>query len=401
MAGRVAGVVALAAVLGALSCNAIVGFSELQKADHCVKECAEGGPGDAGSLVATDVWFGRSHTCASMSDKSLMCWGGNSNGQLGVNDTSEHLAPVRVRGLTDVSYVALGQLHTCAVTSDGKTWCWGSNSRGQLGDGTNNEQHLPKLVTGLGPARKIQAGKEHTCAEMSDGTAQCWGSNVAGELGDGTNMDRSVPTPVKVVAGVKKLSSGGGQHNCAVVANGTVLCWGSNDKWQLGARNPAASSLPIEVGGADGGFANGSKIWVGFAHSCVLKGDATVWCWGANDEGQLGNNSTNQTDAPVQVLTGVANMGAGWRHTCASSSTTNDLKCWGTNDHGQLGIAGVARALVPTLGPGLATPNAGTKGENTCALVDDAGLLCWGWNDQGQVGDGTKQDRPTPTAVKF
>jgi alpha-tubulin suppressor-like RCC1 family protein len=393
---------ALRVVLAALTtaaCSAIVGFSNLHEVDECVKGCADASPPEGGPAVL-EIAFGREHTCATMVDKTLRCWGLNASGQLGIGDTSPHLTPAVVQGMTDVAYVALGQLHTCAVTGDGKVRCWGSNSRGQLGIGAADASPhpAPLLVVGLAPTRKIQAGKEHTCAEMVDGTVQCWGSNVAGELGDGTHTDRPLPTSVKGVTGVKKLSAGGGQHNCAVLSDGSVWCWGSNSKWQLGAKMPAPDSPnSLQVPALSGA----SKVWVGFEHSCVLKADASVWCWGANDYGQLGNDTTNQTDTPVQVLTGVDSMGAGWRHTCAFLSTTSDMKCWGTNDHGQLGIPGVPSVHVPTLVPGIKTPNGGTKGEHTCVVVEDGGGLCWGWNDQGQLGDGTQDDRASPTQVRF
>jgi alpha-tubulin suppressor-like RCC1 family protein len=263
---------------------------------------------------------------------------------------------------------------------------------------------MPTLVKGLiGAASKIQAGEEHTCAEMVDGSVQCWGSNVSGQIGDNTTTDRPIPTKVSLPTTVKKLSSGGGAHNCAALNDGSVWCWGLNDKEQLGVSGAAMSSSPVQVVGVAGV----KKVWVGRQHSCALLGDATVQCWGANDFGQLGDATTNQraTPAPVMGLSDVVGVGGGYRHSCAVLGTTATVKCWGANDHGQLGLGADAAAFVtqPALVPGVTVfkETAGTKGESTCAIASDENMYCWGWNDDGQLGDGTTVDRATPTLVMF
>src|SRR5262245_9265165 len=301
--------VALCAMLLLPACNAIVGLSKLEEVD-CVTNCGSGsgagGGADGGAVTPIAVWLGRGHTCATMADGTLQCWGSNGNGQLGDGTTTPHPRPMPGPGRSGVTYVALGLNHTCAVTPSG-VYCWGANARGQLGDGTTKDRPQPVLVKGLvGSASKIQAGEEHTCAEMVDGSVQGWGSKVSGQIGDGTNTDRPLPTKVPLTTTVKKLSSGGGAHNCAALNDGNVWCWGLNDKFQLGNSVMMSSSDPVQVMGISGV----KKVWVGRQHSCALLGDATVQCWGANDFGQLGDGTTNQRAQPAQVM-GLSDMVGG------------------------------------------------------------------------------------------
>lgn len=389
-------------------CNVLVGLSDLEKAD-CVTGCVDGGTGGSGSgggaaALPTGAWIARRHTCATMTDLTLRCWGANGNGQLGDGTTEPHLRPAPVPGLVGVVYVALGLNHTCVTLEDGTAWCWGANARGQLGDGTTQDRTQPTLVNGLLTlASKVQAGEEHTCAELVDGSVYCWGSNVSGELGDGTTTDRPVPTKVTLPSTVKKMSLGGGRHSCATLDDGTAWCWGLNDSYQLGNSAMAMSTTPVQVAGLSGV----QKVFVGRQHSCAIMGDSTVQCWGANDYGQLGDGTTTQRAAPAPVpgLSDVAALGSGYRHTCAGILSTATIKCWGANDHGQLGLGPGAASFIPdpTLVPDFIAdnPSAGTKGEHTCAQGVDKNIYCWGWNDDGQIGDGTQTDRSVPTLVAF
>jgi alpha-tubulin suppressor-like RCC1 family protein len=236
---------------------------------------------------------------------------------------------------------------------------------------------------------------------MKDGTAMCWGSNVVGELGDGTKIDRPIPTLVRGVTGIRKLSVGGGQHACAALTTGSVMCWGSNARGQLGSKAGADSATPAQVEG----LALAGKVFVGVDHSCALMADATVQCWGANDFGQLGDGTTSQRDAPVLVpgLANVDSLGSGWRTTCAAVSN-GVVDCWGANDHGQLGLGRVGGFETrPLAVPGLRHAGGETsiKGEHVCTLADDGTLRCWGWNDEGQLGDGTKEDRASPVVIRL
>jgi len=250
-----------------------------------------------------------------------------------------------------------GEVFSCGVNDEGAVWCWGSNDRGQLGDGTEDDHTVPVQVVGSGGvgmlsgAVGIGAGSKHTCVVKTDGTVWCWGLNDRGQLGDGTNDDHSVPVQVKGSGGTGTLTTvteitAGLQHSCAVKTDGTAWCWGLNDKGQLGDNTTTDSSTPVQVKGpgGTGTLTTVTEITAGLQHSCAVKTDGTAWCWGLNNKGQLGDNTTTDSSTPVQVkgpggtgtLTTIILIGSGNNHTCAAKQT-HTIWCWGLNDNGQLG----------------------------------------------------------------
>ncbi len=158
----------------------------------------------------------------------LRCWGDNSWGELGNNTITDSTTPVKVKGLSQVQSVATGGTHTCALVHNGGAWCWGENNWGQLGNGTTNNSSVPVTVTGL-PVKQAQiaAADDHTCALLADGTVRCWGLNNVGQLGDGTTNSSSTPVAVAGLTGVVQIALGSA-FTCAVTGAGTVECWGDN-----------------------------------------------------------------------------------------------------------------------------------------------------------------------------
>jgi alpha-tubulin suppressor-like RCC1 family protein len=385
-----------------VACNAIVGFDELSKVDRVVAD--DGGGGGDGAPVE-DVLLGARHTCAIMVDRTLRCWGLNDFGQLGLGDTQNRLVPTIVKGMTKVTFVSLGERHTCATLEGGAVHCWGSNESGQLGTGPpDTKAHPNPTKVEAAPAKKIQAGKAHTCTETLTKTVECWGANAAGQLGDGTLAPKSSPTRVPALAGVEKLSTGGGDHSCAVAqgdgGGDSVYCWGLNDKGQLGQPSSVASSpsplIVPNVVGAD-------KVFVGKEHSCAVLGDTTVQCWGSNERGQLGDGTfgTRPTPAPVMGVIGLSEVAAGFGHGCGAEKTAQIVKCWGQNQYGELGLG--------TAGGNRAAPeriqldgweSVSAKGNHTCGKRKGI-VHCWGRNDSGQLGIGVLGDVATPTPIKI
>lgn len=202
---------------------------------------------DGLAVGVMQVAAGATHNCAVTSRGRIWCWGSNAFGQLGDGTRMMRISPVRVSGLDKgVTQVALGEAHSCALMSDGSVRCWGTNARGELGDGTAQERHSPVLVKGLRSATAVQitAGAFHACALLSSGTVKCWGYNRFGQLGDGTISNRLVPVTVKGLPTDIVQISAGSAHTCALSADGEVFCWGSNQNGQLGnglsgARNDA------------------------------------------------------------------------------------------------------------------------------------------------------------------
>ena len=355
--------------------------------------------GFAGGVSGTVAGWG--HTCALSSGGGVKCWGGNWHGQLGDNSTTNRLTPVDVTGLgSGLAATAVGGHHSCALSSVGAVNCWGNNEGGQLGDNSTTRSTTPVEVTGLGSGvTAITAGYYSTCALLSGGGVKCWGYNLYGQLGDNSNVQR--PTPVDVTglgSGVTAIAAGWG-HTCALLSGGAMKCWGYNEYGQLGDNSTMDRLTPVDVTGLGGGV---NAIAVGFYHTCALTSGGAVKCWGRNEDGQLGDNSTTQRLTPVDITalgSGVSAIAAGARHTCALMSG-GGAKCWGDGWFGQLGENSTTRRLTPVdvLGLGSGVTAIATGGYHTCALLS-GGAKCWGYNEVGQVGDGTARLRPVPAYV--
>ncbi len=300
----------------------------------------------AGLSNITGIGSGRGHTCALLSDQTIKCWGDNEFGQLGDASNTDSLTPVTVSGITTAVEVAVGQDHTCARLSDGSVKCWGHNGNGRLGDGdpvdeTPANSNIPVDAVGITTATKISVGFSHSCALLSDATASCWGNNHAGQVGMGAGLTGVSYSPVPVVdlTGASDISTGA-YHTCAAVS-GSVKCWGLNADLQLGTDNlpivdgvPPHSGVPITVDGVT----TAAEVSAGAHHTCVRLSDGHINCWGLNFDGRLGNGDTNISASPVVVInmSTATQLSSGFRHTCALRSD-DAVRCWGSNVEGQLG----------------------------------------------------------------
>ncbi len=349
------------------------------------------------------IAVGGAHTCALTEPGGVLCWGSNWDGQLGDGTKERRSAPVRVRGLDKgVKAIAAGDSHTCALTEQGGVLCWGGNEYGQLGDGTKEHRSAPVPVRGLDKGVKaIAAGGYYTCALTEPGGVLCWGSNRVGQLGDGTKEHRSAPVPVRGLdKGVKAIATGGA-HTCALTEPGGVLCWGSNWSGQLGDGTKERRSVPVRVRGLDKGV---KAIAAGGAHTCALTEQGGVLCWGRNERGQLGDGTKEDRSAPVPVRgldNGVKAIAVVGSRTCALTEQGGVL-CWGDNWAGQLGDGTKEHrsAPVPVRGLDKGVKAIAVGSSYTCALTEQSGVLCWGNNWYGQLGDGTTENRSAPVPVR-
>ena len=302
----------------------------------------EGGSGYLSDVI--QVGRGYFHSCALKSDGTVYCWGLNAYGQLGNDSTSDSLIPVQAQ-ISDVSQITLGAHFVCALKSDGTVYCWGQNYEGNLGNNSTTESHIPVQVQGLSDATYIGAGDSSICAVRSDSSLVCWGSNGSGELGDGTNDQRLTPVQVKGVGGSGNLTDvvqvmGGWLQTCAVTSAGSAFCWGGNNSGQLGNNSTEDSNVPVQVVSLSGV----NQVSTGMTHSCAVKSDGTVYCWGADYNGQLGDNSYNASLIPVQVvgtagngqLSGINSVSVGYDFSCALNGDGAEF-CWGSNSAGGLG----------------------------------------------------------------
>jgi alpha-tubulin suppressor-like RCC1 family protein len=206
---------------------------------------------------ATELALGTFHTCALYPDRTVQCVGRNSygnfgNGALGDGTAADRATLAPVVGLSNVVHIAAGAFHTCAVLGDGTVRCWGGNTYGQCGDGTRDDQVnqgrlSPVQVSGITDAVRVAAGEIHTCALLADETVACWGTNAYGNLGTGTKNDTHLtPVPVAGLSGVVSISVGS-YHSCALIADGTMKCWGDNGWGQLGDGTTTQRLVPTTV----------------------------------------------------------------------------------------------------------------------------------------------------------
>jgi alpha-tubulin suppressor-like RCC1 family protein len=345
------------------------------------------------------VASGQSTTCALTSAGALACWGGNSTGLLGNGSTIPSKVPVGVVGLgSGVAAVSVGDGHACAVTAAGAMKCWGSNAKGQLGDGSVIGSLVPIDVAGLGSGvASISAGHGDTCAVTSVGGVKCWGANDSGQLGNGSTIGS--PTPIDVASlgsGIVSVSTAE-SHACAVRSSGIVTCWGDNFWGELGLVRPASSATPVDVLGLSPGVAS---LSAGNTHTCAVTSAGAAGCWGSNSDAQLGSYAVPGSSVPLGVLglgSGILSVGSGWEHTCAVT-VGGAVECWGKNQDGSLGNGTTNPSVLPVAAVGLGSGvTAVSSGDGvTCALTSAGAVECWGNN---AVGNGVVGPSYVPVGV--
>lgn len=344
----------------------------------------------------------RYHTCALTTAGGVKCWGNNENGRLGVGDLSKRTLPTDVVGLTSgVKLIESGGQHTCVVTTGGGVKCWGQNLYGQLGNGNTTDQTSPVDVVGLSSGvTAVAAGGSTTCALLTTGGVKCWGDNTFGQIGDGTTDHRLTPVDVPgLTSGVKALALGG-VHSCALLQSGAVKCWGDNGDGEVGDGTNQQRNAPVDVTGLSSGV---MTLTARRDHNCALLNNGTARCWGANEVGQLGDGTKTSRNQPVSVTAVTANISAiiaGGLHTCVLT-TSGGVKCWGGNKDGQLGNNTTTDSLSAVDASGLQSgvTMIATGRNHTCALLPTGRVKCWGLNLDGQIGDNTVNSRSTPVDV--
>ena len=375
----------------------------------------------------TFISLGSTHSCVVIdtnpSTDMIKCWGDNSTLQAGNATSTNNIGDAASEMGTSLaaitgpagtpSQVVSGRYHSCGLWGT-SVYCWGNDFYGQLGDGaTINNTATPTLATGMTNIERISAGDFHTCAVVTGGaTMYCWGENADGQIGDGTTTQRPSPTAVNVAAltgDVIIALSSGNNHNCLIADSATdrLFCWGDNDYGQLGLDSTTDTTTATEVTGLAGGFVP-TQLSLGGDHSCAFDGTDDARCWGKNNYGQLGQgNILNYgSDALTQSIallpdisvTGGENLAAiyaGGDSTCVINSA-NEVKCFGYNQQGQLGndsttTIGTAAAEMTaltavSLGTGLTATSMDLGENHTCAVLNNGRIKCWGLNTSGQLG---------------
>jgi alpha-tubulin suppressor-like RCC1 family protein len=360
--------------------------------------------------VVVDVTAGDGFTCALTSLGDVWCWGANGWGQLGVTGGARSTPVLAQAAGGNVSTLASSALHTCAVVAGGVR-CWGRSTTTSHISAPKWEpdQPTPRVDLDLrsvqSGVRSVGAGLHHSCALMQDGSVRCWGGNESGQLGNGTREPSGVPVTVQGIIGASALYVGGA-HSCALV-DGSLRCWGGNGTNGLlgnGSTEPALTPITVP-----GGQSNVRGGWAGYHTSCAII-DGALRCWGANDRGQLGNNTTSirSTLQPVDVvgLRGVTEVRTNRERSCAIAD--GGVFCWGSNGSGNAGILGNASARFPQRTPlvvtgipsGSGATRLATGFYHSCAVIG-GNVKCWGYNGNGELGNGTTQDSTTPVDVEW
>lgn len=352
---------------------------------------------------AQSVTVGGYHSCALTDQGGVKCWGDNSFQQLGTATFIDRPQPGDVDGLTaGVASIGAGLAHTCVLTEEKRVKCWGNNTWGQLGDGTAQSRATPTTVAGLtDDVIALSVGLYHACALEKSGKLKCWGDNEFGQIGDGSQAIRLSAVTVEGVRSDIVEISAGGFHTCVRYLDGTLSCWGDNENGQLGIPGIGTAYLtPVAIPSHPDGT---TKISAGGAHSCALVGNGTPLCWGFNGSGRLGDGTTIQRSTPDVVVgleSDVVDIIAGAIASCAISAN-GGVKCWGRNDYSQLGIGSNISALTPTevvglesgvrqIAPGL---------YHSCAVKSSGQVYCWGDNSLGQLGNNAGSSSTTPVVI--
>ena len=349
------------------------------------------------------------HTCALTTEGKAYCWGVNGQGRLGNNSTADSRIPAAVQMPAGVSFqsITVGGNHTCALATTGQAYCWGWNQYGQLGNNSTTGSRIPVAVQM--PAgvsfQSIAAGSTHTCALTTEGKAYCWGLNNQGQLGNNSTANSLTPVAVQMPAGVSFQSIAAGiTHTCALTTTGKAYCWGQGDGGRLGNNSTASSRIPVAVQ-MPAGVARLQSIAVGNYHACALTAGGKAYCWGVNNQGQLGNNLTTSSRIPVavQMPAGVSfqSIVAGYTHTCALA-TTGQAYCWGWNQYGQLGNNLTTGSRIPAavqMPAGISFQSIAAGSAHTCALTAGGKAYCWGQGDGGRLGNNSTASSLTPLAV--
>jgi alpha-tubulin suppressor-like RCC1 family protein len=354
-------------------------------------------------------------------------WGDNSFGQLGNGGGLGSSTPVGVSQLTSLQQISAGNTHTLAVTTTGAVYAWGYNGSGELGTGNTLNEPSPQLVQGVGGITQVAAGWDHSLALRSDGTVWAWGNNTAGQLGDGNAVQSSTPVEVTGLTGVVQIAAGN-EWSMALKSDGTVWGWGGNQWGQLGVAAPTAIATPQQIPGlarvtsiAAGTFfgmavqsrslyttfnqvlawgqdvygttGNGTACLCGYIKPAVVPGvnvpdveaiaagsefamvlgtDGSVWEWGDNSDGQVGDGTTLTRESPVEAIgqgSGITQIAAGANHALAVLSN-DTVEGWGANQDGQLGgNFASACSLTPVAVAGLTNVSQVTAGGNASLAV--------------------------------
>ena len=367
---------------------------------------------EAGTANWRTVSAGNVHACGIRTTGRLYCWGGDSFGVLGNGgaDTASS-TPAQVAGnATNWTSLSVGWSHACALRSTRRLYCWGENGFGELGiNSTDTHRNIPTAVGTATDWASVSAGQFHTCARKTNGRLYCWGRDLTGEVGDGGTNDNAILSPIEVAGAFNDWTavSAGRNHTCGrrSLGSGTLFCWGLNSLGQLGNGGVGVTQpVPNQVITAPG--ARWTAVSAGEFHTCGRQSTGRLYCWGHDISGQLGNGAPNtqeSTPSPVGTRTDWRTVSADGFNTCARRADGR-IFCWGENGVGQLGNndATATDRSSPVQVSGNRTDwTMVNVGESfSCARRTSKRIYCWGNDSSSQLGNGgANANRLVPTEV--
>jgi len=355
--------------------------------------------------IASD---GNHSFCALLNGGALECWGANGSGQLGNGTTTGSTVPVRVTGITTATSVTSdGNGTYCAILQSGVIECWGANNVGQLGDNSTTGSSVPVAVTGITNGTALTSDGNGTfCAVLATGVVDCWGGNTFGQLGDNSTAGSSVPVQAQGITQASSITSDTDDSFCAVLSTGLVDCWGANFAGELGNGTAGKSTVPIAVAGITTAV---SVSHDGAESYCAVLASGSVNCWGSNVFGELGDGTTTNSSLPVtaNAITNAAGISSDGADSFCALLFSGSLNCWGANFAGELGNGTTSSSSVPVAVSGIATATDVAGGVNAagdtehayCAVLTAGGVDCWGSNAFGELGNATTISSAVPVPV--
>jgi alpha-tubulin suppressor-like RCC1 family protein len=360
---------------------------------------------DFGTKLVTKDYLISVYPQLGIASPTLFTWGRNNLGQLGNNTTADRSTPGQeFTSSSSWKQVSGGNFHTAAIKTDGTLWCWGYNFYGQIGDNTTANRSTPRQIGTATNWRQVSAGSFHTAAIKTDGTLWAWGLNSYGQVGDNTTANRSTPRQVATATNWKQVDVY--DHTVAIKTDGTLWAWGYNSYGQIGDNTsgsvgtPGANSrsTPRQVGTAT----NWKQVNASAFNTAAIKIDGTLWTWGYNLFGLIGDNTLATRSTPRQEFTASTTWKTVSFSLYSGSAIKSDgtLWTWGRNHFGQLGDNTTDSRSTPrqefTSSTNWKQVAAGEHG--ACAIKSDGTLWAWGWNRYGQIGDNTSGSVGTPGA---
>lgn len=357
---------------------------------------------------ARGMAVGELHTCVLVENGGTYCTGENMFGELGTGAVSANVdTPILASRIVGATTLRAGRGFTTFIDGSDIVRCVGINSNRQCGVPTSANELEVVTAAGVPASTRIATGYSVVCATTTAGDAYCWGDGDEGQAGNGTSAGSHAPEPVPALAGTNPIISVGGTHVCAALPNDTIQCWGDARALRLGTSGPdtcpnaSAGSIQCATQPIALAVSPLGRVSAGDEHTCALTPTGQVWCWGANEQGQIGvAKSPAEVPQRVGTFDGVLQVVSGGDHTCVLEGD-GTVRCWGDNFYQQLGTGGGDRIAPVTIALPEKAVSVQTHatGDHTCAILEGGTVWCWGAGTEGQLGRGPQTGGGPPSPM--